>query len=255
MATGHNTQNIIVKGNGINPSIEDQDRVFHAFRYSYVGQCVNGVTHDVNNLLGAILANAELIELESELSPAASKMIGDIVDAVRESSNILGAVTEIARPAKRIAVMVDPAASVRRVASLKRYDMKIGRGDLSLDIEGELPSFIGDRPGIQQALLYLFSNSLEAVKDTEHRQIRLGACRDGDAVEFSVWNAGPEILESEREIIFEDFYTTKGNTHLGLGLSLARRTAREHDGDLIYDGERGFVMRLPINNRFADKDA
>ncbi|NIA16623.1 MAG: sensor histidine kinase, partial [Nitrospiraceae bacterium] len=54
--------------------------------------------------------------------------------------------------------------------------------------------------------------------------------------------------EADRERIFEPFYTTKGSDHFGLGLSVARDAARLHKGDLVYNEERGFVMRLPFDN-------
>ena len=102
-----------------------------------------------------------------------------------------------------------------------------------------------------QALIYLVTNAVEAIADAAGRHIKVVAEDAGHAVEFVVWDSGGGVPEPLRESVFEPFFTTKDEDHLGLGLALARRVARLHDGGLCYEPERGFVMRLPKNNGAA----
>ena len=64
------------------------------FRYAQIGRCVNSVTHDVNNYLGAIMAYAELIGLDAQLPDDSQRMIGEIVSAVRKSSDLINNLTD-----------------------------------------------------------------------------------------------------------------------------------------------------------------
>ncbi|MCH7892107.1 MAG: bacillithiol biosynthesis cysteine-adding enzyme BshC, partial [Gemmatimonadetes bacterium] len=83
------------------------DSVIEEFKYGQVGRCVNSVTHDVNNYLGAILAYAELVSLDPGTSEDSKRMLSDIVEAVRKSSGLMSTLTSIARPEKPVTSMVD----------------------------------------------------------------------------------------------------------------------------------------------------
>lgn len=232
-------------------SDEGREKITHTFRYAEIGRCVSSVTHDVNNLLGAIMAYAELVGLDSGVSVESRRMLGEIIGAVRKASGLIGNLTDISRKARSDVRIVDPANLVDRVLDLRRYDMKVARIAVATDYEAALPALAVELPQLQQALGYLVCNAIEALEPEKARRLDIKIGNSGDAIVIAVANSGPRVAESEREHIFEPFYTTKGPTHLGLGLTVARAVIERHDGDLTYDSEQGFVLRLPKVSRFS----
>lgn len=232
----------------VQPDFSTQEgclRLARLYRYAQVGGCVSSVTHDVNNLLGAILAYTELIGLEGGLSSEANRMLGEIMEAVRRASVLVNNLTDIARRERPDTRIVQPAQLFERVLSLRRYDLKVARVDVSADFDESLPSIAVDLPKIEQALIYVLTNAIEGLEQEADKRIRLGVDAPNGRVEFSIWNAGPAIETDEQVRIFEPFYTTKGGDHLGLGLWIARNAAQANGGDIFYEPARGFVLSLP----------
>ena len=232
-------------GMGDNAAPPVPEQAIHAlFRDAQVGRCVNSVTHDVNNYLGAIMAYAELVELENELNEESTRMMADIVAAVRKSADLLEVLTVIARPSKPSINSIDPVAMVKKVVALKEFDLRREQVQFQLDHPADLGMIMGDEPNLIRALLYLLLNALQYV-DPNDKQIRMRAAGTPEGIEIDVWNSGDGVPESDRAQIFEPFFTRRDGAHAGLGLAHARAIAREHGGDVTYDDERGFVMRLP----------
>jgi two-component system C4-dicarboxylate transport sensor histidine kinase DctB len=234
-------------------SEDGRARLLSLFRYSQVGRCVNSVTHDINNLLGAILAYADLIEVSRDLPPDTRRMVSQIIGAVQKSTAIMGGLTMVARKERPDVSMIDLAQSIDQVLNVKRYDFKVERVALETVLEPNLPSLVVDLPRFEMALIYLLGNALEAVEGVKERRVRVSARSLGDQAEIALWNSGPLVPEESREAIFEPFYTTKGGDHMGLGLTLARDAARYHSGDLVYDVDRGFVLRIPLGSMLMAK--
>ncbi|MBN2307934.1 MAG: HAMP domain-containing histidine kinase [Candidatus Hydrogenedentes bacterium] len=230
---------------------EIRSRVLNACKYAQVGQCVSSVTHDVNNMLGAIMAYAELIGLEEGLSAEAARMITEIVGAVRNASGLVNNLTDIARKQRPDVRVVSPDKLVARVLDLRRYDTKVARINVSASLPEGLGTLTADLPMLQRALMFLIGNAIEAVAEADSRHIRIAVTQSDDAYEFTVSDSAPPIEEGLRARMFEPFFTTKGDPHLGMGLPLAREAAEHHEGQLVYDADRGFVMRLPKANSLS----
>ena len=230
-----------------------RERIDHLFRYAQIGRCVNGLTHDVNNYLGAMLAYAELVVLDESVSEQSRDMLSEMIGAVRKCSDLVASMTGIARKEKRAAVFTAPAKILQRATTLRDYSLKVAGIKLETKLDDELPSIMVDPPKLVQALLYLLINAEEAVAGTDRPLVRVHVRDTGQAVEFRVWDSGPPIPEEERERIFRPFFTTKDTDHLGLGLPYARAVARLHDGELSYDPDRGFALHLPKENHLVDE--
>ena len=236
-------------GDGIDLGSQDfRDRLALLFQYGQVGRCVSGVTHDVNNMLGAIQAYSELIELDENLSDEARRMTAQIGESVAKCSALLGTLTTVARKPRPDTALVDLASFVESVLDVKRYDFKVARIPLEYVCGEGTYSMVVDQPRLAMAIIHLLMNALEAGAENERPCARLRLRGTPDAVDLEMRNAGPPVPQADRERIFEPLYTTKGIDHLGLGLSVAREAARHHGGDIVYDEERGFVMRLPFDN-------
>ncbi len=229
-------------------SPEAQERLGRLFRYSQVGACVNSVTHDVNNFLGAILAYADLLQLSPNQPPEAKRMLEQISKAVGQSSALVSALTSIARKEKPDASMVDIRQVLNEAVMLREYDFRTAQIALQCAPDENLPSVMIDVPRVKMALIYLLNNAFEAVQGTPDARVRITAAQSHDAIEIAVWNSGEPVPEQDRARMFEPFFTTKDPAHLGLGLALAIETAQYHDGTLTYDPERGFLLSLPLSS-------
>ena len=223
------------------------DRLAEDYRYSQIGRCVCGVAHDMNNLLGAVLANAELAGMDSAIGPDTQRMLGQILLAVDRSTALLETLTDVSRPDRFSVGVVEPAKLLENMASVRSYDMK--RTNVELMVVSEYDgSLLADRPKLELALLYLLANALEAVVNEEDRRIKATVTRLNGNVEFSIWNSGAPIPESHVAQMFDPFYTSKQGNHKGLGLPQIEEIATLHEGSLTYDADRGFILSVPIES-------
>lgn len=242
-------------------SEELRERMVRVFRTAAVGSCVNSVTHDVNNNLGAILAYSDLLGMSGGMSPESQRMLNQIASAVQKCSELVSSLTSIARQERPDSSVVDVSQLCTQVVELRSYDFRTAQVDLQSTSEENIPSLIVDVPKLKMAIIYLLANALDAArKDAEPAAIPgerasadIHVAKTSDGVEIIVSNSGPPVLDEDCNRIFEPFFSTKPPPHLGLGLPLAREAARYHDGDLTYDPERGFVLRLPRSNSLARK--
>ena len=220
------------------------DKIRRLFRHAQVGNCVSSVTHDVNNLLGAIMAYSELVGLDQGLSPDSARMLEEVSGAAAKCSALVNNLTDIARRERPDVRVVTPRELVERAVALRRYDIKTARIDIDIAAPNNLPTVEVDLPKLERALMFLLTNGIEAVAEAEVKRLRITFCRREGGVEIVLWNSGPPVDEADRDRIFDPFFTTKGEEHLGLGLSIARETLRGQQGDLVYDPARGFVVFL-----------
>lgn len=231
---------------------EYQERFSQLYRYAQVGRCVSAVTHDVNNLLGAAMAYAELVGLEEHIGDESRRMLGEIVEAMTKCSNLVGSLTAVARKDKDQVNLVDPGAVLRAACMVREYDFRINHVSLEINVQDPIASLMGDPPRLQLALMYLLLNAQETMEDRpkedRNRRVAASARDDGDGVVFSVWNNGPALDPAQAEAMFAPFQTSRNGFHFGMGLPLVRDIAQHHGGDAGYDPKTGFYMRIPRDN-------
>jgi two-component system, NtrC family, sensor kinase len=223
-----------------------EQRLREVLQFVKVGRCVNGVTHDVNNCLGAILAYAELTSMDRTLGPEAHRMVAKIIEAVDRATALVSELTNVARPLKPSVSIVDLRELVRGIVLLREYEYRIRQINLVQNFPQEVPSLSGDPAQMRLALLYLLMNAEEAVMGVERKEIRVAMSVLPEGLELVIGNSGARI--GVEEPVFEPFYSTKGERHLGLGLNSARDIVQAHGGHLIYEAERGFVLYLPFQS-------
>lgn len=228
-----------------------RDRSARIYRFAQIGRCVSSVTHDVNNYLGAIMAYAELVAMDSSLSQESRRMLDEVIGAVRKSSTLVNNLTDVARKERPDVRIVDPENLMERVLDLRRYDMKVGHLTLVTEYAPDLVNITVDLPKMQLAFMYIISNAIEALEEEKTKRLEIRVAMEDGALSFSFRDSAPEIPADRQDQIFVPYFTTKGSDHLGLGLTLARATVEDHDGELLYSPKHGFVVRIPIENRFS----
>jgi signal transduction histidine kinase len=141
---------------------------------------------------------------------------------------------------------------VREVVALVRNDAVLEQVEIAVDIEPELPPVRGDRVQLEQVLVNLLLNAVDAVKGLPRRArtVALHARRREAVIEVAVRDQGGGIAAADVERVFEPFYTTKGEG-LGMGLSICRSIIRAHGGRLWAEnsaqGGATFYFTLPVH--------
>jgi len=233
-----------VAGAPIDPGL--RGRLSPLYRAGQVGGCVSSVAHDVNNYLGAILAYAELIQQGASLTDETRRMMGNVIKSVQKCSTLVSTLTVVARKERPDINLVFPPEFLDQALDLKRHEFRTARVTLELKCPEQMPSLVVDRPKLMMAVLYLLANALEAVERIEKPRVTVTVRIAGERLEIAVKDNGQEIPKTVQERMFEPFYSTKSEDHLGLGLTLALDAAQFHGGDLRYDNRLGFVMTLPL---------
>jgi PAS domain S-box-containing protein len=234
-----------------------QNEIAHVGRVSMMGQLASALAHEINQPLGAILRNAEAAELFLQHASPDLDEIRAILADIRQDDLRAGAVIDRMRGMlKRHRLdrqSLEVGDLVGDVVALVRVDAAARQMMLQVDLPGGLPPVRGDRVHIQQVLLNLVLNGMDALTGTSpphDRRVRVTARRDAaQAVEITVGDSGHGIPADALERVFEPFFSTKANG-MGMGLSISRMIVEAHGGRLWAENSDGggaaFRFTLPM---------
>lgn len=233
----------------IEPDIRDggtQARLEQLHRFAQVGRCVNGVTHDVNNALGAILAYAELIALDESLNAESQRMANEIIHNVGKCTELVARLTDIARDEKPSVSIIELGAIVKRALLLRSYSLRVAKVKVETDIQEGLPSIEADVPKLQLVFIHLLFNAQEALEQCTDKRMRVRVYQEGEHLVAEIWNSAPGLDTILPEHFAVPYHTSKEGFHFGLSLPAALRYVTLHKGTLTCTADRGFVMTLPL---------
>ncbi len=235
--------------------------IAHVGRVSMMGQLASALAHEINQPLGAILRNAEAAELFLQDQSPDLEEIRAILTDIRKDDQRAGNVIDRMRGLLKRQDLnkraVDVAELVGEVAALVRSDAAARHIKLELGVADNLPPVFGDLVHLQQVLLNLIVNGMDALDESnrEDRRVSVIATPDGSkTVEIAVSDSGPGIPADKLAHIFDPFFTTKANG-MGMGLPISHTIIAAHGGRLWAEnkdeGGASFRFTLPI----AEKDA
>jgi two-component system NtrC family sensor kinase len=223
-----------------------------------LGKLAAAVAHEVNNPLFGILTYARLIrkELErpeSELANRASmvEQVKTIEHEIHRCGQIMRNLLAFARQAPVEQAPQDLKVLIERAVKLVRHQCKLQSIELALSLEEHLPEVSCDGGKIQQVILVLLSNAMEAMPRGGRLEISSKSDSAGGVARIRVRDSGtgipPEILPR----LFDPFFTTKDTgQNTGLGLAIARGIVEQHGGSISVSSEPGygaeFVVALPL---------
>lgn len=216
----------------------------HASRLGIVGELTGSIAHELNQPLGAILSNADAAELMLESGADRRDELRQILADIRRDDLRASEVIHRLRllltrhEVERQAFDLNDVAS--EMASLLRSEVQ--RRGLSLDIQTEpaAATLVGDRTQIQQVLINLLLNAMDAVADLPEarRSILVSVTVRAGAITLAVSDRGHGIAPENLSQIFDSFFTTKPQG-MGLGLSIARTLVEAHGGRLHAENRPG----------------
>jgi C4-dicarboxylate-specific signal transduction histidine kinase len=221
-----------------------------------LGQLASSLAHELNQPLGAILRNAEAAELflQSD-APDLGELRAIVADIRNDDQRASGVIDHLRALLKRREFeprLVSVDELIAEVVMLTRADSVNRHVAIMLDVALDLPMVWGDRIHLQQVLLNLIINGMDALGATSdgERSLILRAHRvGGGLVEVAVSDNGPGIAAEKLARLFEPFFTTKSHG-MGLGLPISRTIIEAHGGRLWAENnpKRGatFHFTLPV---------
>jgi C4-dicarboxylate-specific signal transduction histidine kinase len=209
----------------------------HANRVATIGQLTASITHEVNQPITAAVTYALAARRWLGAKPPNFHEVNDALSLIVKEGNRAGEVVGRIRalikkaPLRKDSVEVEDA--LLEVIALTRTEAAKNGVSVRTQLVGSLPPVQGDRVQLQQVLLNLIINAIEAMRDVseEERELLISACNEPDGVSVQVRDSGPGFTPEAAERVFEAFYTTKPSG-LGLGLSICRSIIEAHDGRL-----------------------
>jgi PAS domain S-box-containing protein len=228
----------------------------HELRVSSLGEMTAGLAHELNQPLSSIVSFARGCVRRLDSGRAEPAAFRDVLDQIGSEALRAGAIIRrlrsLVRQEEPVREPTDADELVRGVATLLQPEARRLASRIELQLAGDLPRLSVDRIQIEQVLMNLARNGLDAMRDTapSHRVLTLRTSRaDDGTVQIEVHDRGHGFGEIDPERIFEPFFTTK-DTGLGMGLSISRSIARAHAGRLTsranHDAGATFVLALPV---------
>jgi C4-dicarboxylate-specific signal transduction histidine kinase len=239
---------------------ESRGQLAHIGRVATLGELTAAISHELRQPLAAIRAHAEaggilLDRRPSDLSEA-REVFRDIATDDRRAVEVLDHIRALVRKDDPIDVSVDLKRVCEQSAELLLYDAARRGVQLRLSLEPGLPPIIGDAVQLQQVVLNLVLNAMDAVQASPRaREVVLGtSAGNGGEVEIFVRDTGPGLPPEVRLHAFEPFFSTK-TQGLGMGLAIVRSIVERHRGRVHAENEITggaiFRVQLPIADHAA----
>jgi two-component system sensor kinase FixL len=232
-----------------------QDRLLHVSRLAAVGEMAAGIAHELNQPLAAVANYAQACE---RLLGLPNPDLEEVRDALRQitaqavrAGDIINRLRGLTRARDARGEPTDVNSLIRELADLIESDARHHQARCRVELTDDLPPIVLDRAQIQQIVLALVRNALEALAEvpatSREVAVRTGRTQDGD-VTILVCDNGPGVAPAITQRLFDPFCTTKA-AGTGLGLASSRTIARAHGGTLEHRPNTPsgscFELRLP----------
>jgi two-component system sensor kinase FixL len=236
-------------------ALRHREQLMHASRLTTMGEMAAAMAHELNQPLSAIATYTAACQRFLNHGKDAQE---DIFSALREigaqahrAGQIIQRMRDFARSRESRRRQVSLADLIAEIRPLAELDAKANDVQLTIDIDPDLPTINADGVQIQQVILNLLRNGMDAMAETPSilRLLRLHAFLDADkSLRVDITDQGHGVSEEARQRLFTPFFTTK-DTGMGMGLAISRSIITAHGGklDCVNDPEGGatFYFTLP----------
>ncbi len=226
----------------------------HASRLAVAGELTASIAHEINQPLGAILSNVAAASLVLESGAMHPEELRQILEDIRRddvrASDVIRQLRKLFEKHEVERTVVDLNEAAVEMAIVLRAEAKRRRVDLVVREAGGDVSVIGDRIQIQQVLINLVLNAMDAVAGQRegHRIVTVTVMKVDDTASVEISDTGHGIGEEDRAKLFDSFFSTKP-TGIGLGLSIVRTLVESHGGKVWAENRPGggavFHVELP----------
>jgi C4-dicarboxylate-specific signal transduction histidine kinase len=233
-----------------------QAELAHVSRVTALGELTASIAHEVSQPIAGVVSNAEAASRWLAAEPPnldkVREVLGQIVNDGMRAGDVIHRIRALIKKAPPRMARVDVNEAVRDIATLARSEL-LGHGvSLQTQLATGLPLIEGDRIQLQQVILNLTLNAVEAMSSVDEgaREMRISTAREAsNGVLVTVRDSGPGLDPQSVDRLFEAFYTTKPDG-LGMGLAICRSIIEAHGGRLwaTANEPRGamFQFTLPL---------
>lgn len=227
----------------------------HVTRLSTMGEMASGLAHELNQPLAAIANYARgclhRIDRGTISTEEMRRAMDHVATQAQRAAQIIQRLRRFVRKREPRRSSTDLNELVREAIALTEPEMRDREVRSRVSAASDLPLVLADAIQIEQVILNLLRNAIDAMADLppEQREVCIASGMAGpDAVELTVRDNGPGVSDDELERLFDPFYTTKANG-MGMGLTISRTIAQAHGGKLSVtrnDNGRGLTFRLTL---------
>ncbi len=230
-----------------------QEQLIRSDKMAALGQLSAGFAHEIRNPLTSIKIFIQTLEMEFDLNETQRVDFRMILKEIDRLNEMVIRFLAFARPEEPQLQKVDLCKLVGEVSNLLAARMKKNAVHLEILVSPNLPPVKGDPKQLDQVLMNLFLNGIEAMPEggtlTVSSQIRVSPETREELIQLVIRDTGPGIKPHEKKYLFDPFFTTKeGGT--GLGLSIAYTIIQKHNGYLEVESEEGkgtsLLLSLPL---------
>jgi C4-dicarboxylate-specific signal transduction histidine kinase len=234
-----------------------RSEVAHMARVTSLGVLTASIAHEVNQPLGAIVTNGEtglrwLARPDLDVEKVREILKRVVADA-RRASDIIDRIRAMAagRAPRHTQLSLDEIVEESMV--FLHHEFQSRGVAVSLELAPQLPQVVGDRTQLQQVIVNLAVNALQAMAPSSGRGLLIRSLRsDSETVCCTVEDSGPGIAPADLPHLFDSFFTTK-DAGMGMGLPISRSIIEAHGGHIRADndstlGGARFSFALPVNS-------
>jgi PAS domain S-box-containing protein len=256
----------IIRWYGTNTDIEDRKQaewalqemqrgLSHISRVTTMGELVAAISHEINQPLAAIVTNADFcLRQLADAAPSIAKLreaLAEIATDGRRASAVISRIRALLQKRALERVELDVNQIIEEVALLLRTELARNSVTLQTDRGADLPRLTGDRVQLQQVVINLVMNAIEAMRTVTDRprMLLIKTAKHADGVLVQVQDSGPGIDPADVDRIFEPFFTTKPEG-IGMGLSISQSIIESHGGRLWAEqNPKGAIFQFTLPAR------
>ena len=232
---------------------EAQAVLAHVNRVTAMGQLAASISHEVMQPITAGINNTEaaLHWLDAENLAEVREALGHAVREGNRAIDVIGRIRALIKKAPPRKDAFDINQAIREVVGLTRGEVVKNNISVQTQLADGLPRIHGDKVQLQQVILNLIINAVEAMSSVpeDARKLLISARKDVGGVVVVVQDSGPGLSPESLDRLFDAFYTTKAGG-MGMGLSICRSIVEAHGGQIVASRDVGpgatFQLTLPL---------
>ena len=217
---------------------KSRSEIAHIARVMSLGVLTASIAHEINQPLAGIITNAEtciqmLDDDPPDIEGARQTALRSMRDGNR-ASDVIARLRSLFKRKDFVAEIIDLNEATREVIALSSGELRRSKVVLQMDLADDLPPVNGDRVQLQQVIINLLRNAMDAMRETEDRprQLLIQTEKDGaENVRLIVQDTGVGFAHDTADRLFESFYSTK-NDGMGIGLAISRSIIEAHKGQI-----------------------
>ncbi len=231
---------------------ETREGLFQAEKIGSMGQLAAGIAHELKQPLTAIIGRLDLLALET-LSERGTRNLDVLTSQALRMKKLVQSMNGYVRQSTGEKEDVDPCAPIHEALALLGERVRAARVEVSLDLDERAVLVHADESQLQQVMINLITNAVDAMEEREERHLGIETRVDGSVYKLRVCDTGAGIPASRIHKIYELFETSKARGKgTGLGLAIVRGIVEDHGGSIrvesTLDEGTSFAIELPLLN-------